>query len=1090
MDSADDWPKDFQDLKAIDNLLRCPICYEYMEAVVSLRTCLHSFCSVCVRRYLRMYQKDCPQCHQGAVEADVIANRSLGEFVNRFRNVRGRLLSAVRTTSVAGPSSASAVSTEVKRTEQPVASRRPASVKTLRSPEATRAPLPGVRSKIASNRPSDDIPCSYMFSEPWEGAGNAAVQHDGHVDALPEPSDKSDKVQSTASGYQSHDGHNVSVLSDSQEAAAVPEPPMSMPDTQQIVNGYGNFTAGSSHIHRDVAAVTSVVSDAPLVVSSSESAVSSASTVDVVCAVPAPGGPDSSERVKCPVCAVLVPSRSVNSHLDRCLSHEGHKPKLTLVPASTALTLSLPAPAPMSTGPVIISDSKPAAASSAAAAIHKTTASSTSTTTAVSRKSMPRLVYTLLSDKQLRKHLRDCSLPTHGSKQAMVKRHQEFVLRYNAEADSSNPRSGVEIAKAIDEEERARAAGSAPLSRGVTSMSQRPLRFESNQSVDEKNKLRQEYAQHHQGHFDHLIDEVRQRRQGGTGAAAAPVGPVAEAITPSRNASRSPAQRVRSSPRHGKARPSPRVQLPAKRRQRSTRKKTLALSDEEEAPMASSTDTDVDPQDFLQTGYSSQNRRSTRRRAVRQSYIEAPSSDDDNVRRLDDNAADKQTTHLEESEVTVQDLVSDNAGIGRGGRKNKRKRSGNQSFTKQVISDDDFEQTRSGSSHEFDSTLSSPQLKKRRSTRSKHAPSAVSPLTHESRGALCQEMQSRAFMMESDSDGVCAENEQQSAAKTGCSKTERQCNDIGSPTPAGVVQLQQRQHKHHRRQQQDDGSECTASDATAEYTCSEVEEEYTGVPITTNTSATHGGIDDSGEDGQDLGSGSARAMDCTWETQCNSMPVLESATGSATGTVLDSTACNGADVRNSSAQGNTLDQESGAVDEFSQCDSQPLLAAATAASESGCAASTTSNTSVSDVDQGVFFGNAVQPPLLPPQSLINGVDADDCAQASFDDDNAETQFPGASTPDSSGVFVTAPAPRTSADISPQILAEETQMDYSPPQKPTSRVSTTSMLHSPNGTALHATCIEETQGFSSPEKPPPIPPAAAVAASGRSLRSRR
>lgn len=58
------------------------------------------------------------------------------------------------------------------------------------------------------------------------------------------------------------------------------------------------------------------------------------------------------------------------------------------------------------------------------------------------RKPMPKVVYNLLSDRDLKKKLKEHGLSSHGSRQQLIKRHQEFVHVYNAQCDSLNPKSG------------------------------------------------------------------------------------------------------------------------------------------------------------------------------------------------------------------------------------------------------------------------------------------------------------------------------------------------------------------------------------------------------------------------------------------------------------------------------------------------------------------------------------------------------------------------------------------------------------------------------------------------------------------------
>ncbi|NWY33124.1 RAD18 ligase, partial [Pheucticus melanocephalus] len=57
------------------------------------------------------------------------------------------------------------------------------------------------------------------------------------------------------------------------------------------------------------------------------------------------------------------------------------------------------------------------------------------------RKLMSKVVYNLLSDRDLRKKLKEHGLSTSGTRQQLIKRHQEFVHMYNAQCDSLNPKS-------------------------------------------------------------------------------------------------------------------------------------------------------------------------------------------------------------------------------------------------------------------------------------------------------------------------------------------------------------------------------------------------------------------------------------------------------------------------------------------------------------------------------------------------------------------------------------------------------------------------------------------------------------------------
>ncbi|XP_057562281.1 E3 ubiquitin-protein ligase RAD18 isoform X2 [Hippopotamus amphibius kiboko] len=97
-------------------------------------------------------------------------------------------------------------------------------------------------------------------------------------------------------------------------------------------------------------------------------------------------------KVDCPVCGVNIPENHINKHLDSCLSREEKKESLR-------------------------------------SSVHK-------------RKPLPKTVYNLLSDRDLRKKLKQHGLSVQGNKQQLIKRHQEFVHMYNAQCDALHPKSG------------------------------------------------------------------------------------------------------------------------------------------------------------------------------------------------------------------------------------------------------------------------------------------------------------------------------------------------------------------------------------------------------------------------------------------------------------------------------------------------------------------------------------------------------------------------------------------------------------------------------------------------------------------------
>nr|XP_061788527.1 E3 ubiquitin-protein ligase RAD18-like isoform X3 [Nerophis lumbriciformis] len=76
-------------LKNVDDLLRCPICMDFLN--ISMMTkCSHNFCSLCIRKFFS-YKLQCPVCNTQATEQDLRNNRLLDELVVGFHTVRKQL---------------------------------------------------------------------------------------------------------------------------------------------------------------------------------------------------------------------------------------------------------------------------------------------------------------------------------------------------------------------------------------------------------------------------------------------------------------------------------------------------------------------------------------------------------------------------------------------------------------------------------------------------------------------------------------------------------------------------------------------------------------------------------------------------------------------------------------------------------------------------------------------------------------------------------------------------------------------------------------------------------------------------------------
>ncbi|XP_062441634.1 E3 ubiquitin-protein ligase RAD18 isoform X2 [Rhea pennata] len=161
------------------------------------------------------------------------------------------------------------------------------------------------------------------------------------------------------------------------------------------------------------------------------------------------------KKVDCPVCGVTIPEQYINKHLDSCLAREEKKDSLR------------------SSG-------------------HK-------------RKTISKVVYNLLSDRDLKKKLKEQGLSTHGTRQQLVKRHQEFVHMYNAQCDSLNPKSVAEIVKELEKNEKIR------VQLEFNKPGENSLTFTKDQTEKEIDEVHADYRKKHRSEFQFLVDQVNNR---------------------------------------------------------------------------------------------------------------------------------------------------------------------------------------------------------------------------------------------------------------------------------------------------------------------------------------------------------------------------------------------------------------------------------------------------------------------------------------------------------------------------------------------------------------------------------------------------
>ena len=117
------------------------------------------------------------------------------------------------------------------------------------------------------------------------------------------------------------------------------------------------------------------------------------------------------------------------------------------------------------------------------------------------RKPLPKLIYTLMKDLELKKRLRDLGLNALGDRSTLINRHKKYTILYNAECDAAQPRTVDELRAQFEEEE----AESRRLARDAAARI-KPTDIES---IQRENTL---YLEKNKQSYDRLIQDIRQRQ--------------------------------------------------------------------------------------------------------------------------------------------------------------------------------------------------------------------------------------------------------------------------------------------------------------------------------------------------------------------------------------------------------------------------------------------------------------------------------------------------------------------------------------------------------------------------------------------------
>jgi len=160
-------------------------------------------------------------------------------------------------------------------------------------------------------------------------------------------------------------------------------------------------------------------------------------------------------RTPCPVCNVPIPDRAIDQHVEKCLSTRKAPPPIT----------------------------KP---------VKK-------------RSTLPKLVYNLLKDGELKKKCKEFGLNQKGDRKSLINRLQKYTLLYNTESQLDNPKSKLEIVMQVEREEKEEKAGKIP----TPSL----LQFDRKTESEVIEKKQKQYLQENKDAFNDMIKQVRERNK-------------------------------------------------------------------------------------------------------------------------------------------------------------------------------------------------------------------------------------------------------------------------------------------------------------------------------------------------------------------------------------------------------------------------------------------------------------------------------------------------------------------------------------------------------------------------------------------------
>ncbi|XP_071525578.1 uncharacterized protein [Panulirus ornatus] len=410
------WPSGIPQLKRLDELLRCGICYEFLSTSM-ITACSHNYCSICIRQYLT-FKTQCPACFQETTSQHLRNNRLLDEIIGLFPALRDKVARLNRISK--GNVVTSYLETRNIRVDT---KEDQAAINTCNSGQFFTSPK-----TPRNNQLEDEERASPKQISSPEGL-QVLTRNDKDITATPKRNVGkifSPRRSSTPLGESKPEPCSSKSSSSSKSQAKLKSSVSSLSQSSSYLPSTQSTSQTSAYF--SVSGNRSINNE-------------SSSEQDGTC-------------VPCPVCGVEVPERNINLHLDACLQRIKPRDDIEIIEQSPK------------------------------------------------RKPLPKLVYSLLSDKQMRQKLKEIGLSVQGDKQSLVNRHRRYTTLYNAECDVAEPCPVSDLVRQVEREEREKARGTS---------SQSIFTYDRKSAPEVIEKEQKNYLKKNNKHFAKLIDEVRKR---------------------------------------------------------------------------------------------------------------------------------------------------------------------------------------------------------------------------------------------------------------------------------------------------------------------------------------------------------------------------------------------------------------------------------------------------------------------------------------------------------------------------------------------------------------------------------------------------